>query len=65
MLLIGILLICIGLLLVIRPAFVWALTESWKTGDGTEASSLYLISTRLGGVLCTLAGLGAIVAYWL
>ncbi|WP_341278901.1 DUF6199 family natural product biosynthesis protein [Paenibacillus sp. FSL H8-0537] len=65
MLFIGILLICIGVLLVVRPAFVWALTESWKSNDGTEASSLYLLSTRLGGVLCTLAGLAAIIAYWL
>ncbi|ANY68114.1 hypothetical protein BBD42_17740 [Paenibacillus sp. BIHB 4019] len=65
MLFIGIILICIGLLLVVQPAFVWTLTESWKSNDGTEASSLYLISTRLGGVLCTLAGIGAIIAYFI
>ncbi|MGG4143750.1 DUF6199 family natural product biosynthesis protein [Paenibacillus algorifonticola] len=65
MLFIGILLLCCGLLMVVRPAFVWSLTESWKSNNGTEASNLYLVSTRFGGVLCTLAGLAAIIAYLL
>ncbi|SFF11092.1 hypothetical protein SAMN04487969_11463 [Paenibacillus algorifonticola] len=63
MLFIGILLICFGLLLAVRPALAWSLTESWKSNDGTEPSSLYPLSTRFGGILCTLAGLGAILAY--
>ncbi|WP_261807831.1 DUF6199 family natural product biosynthesis protein [Paenibacillus sp. N3.4] len=32
------------------------------SNDATEPSDLYLMSTRLGGVMCMLAAIGCIVA---
>jgi hypothetical protein len=61
MVILGILLILAGLTMLIRPAAVWALAESWKSNDATEPSDLYLFSTRFGGGMCTLAGLAALI----
>lgn len=44
-----IVLIAIGLLMLLGPGAVWAVTESWKSSDGTEPSDLYIFSTRIGG----------------
>jgi hypothetical protein len=52
-----------GLLMIIRPHLIWAITESWKSNDATEPSDLYVWSTRCGGILCTLAGFGGIFTY--
>ncbi|MEI7026193.1 DUF6199 family natural product biosynthesis protein [Paenibacillus sp. y28] len=59
----GILLIIIGLFMLIRPQTMWVITESWKSSDATEPSGLYKLSTRIGGGLFTLAGIGAMVAF--
>ncbi|MEZ4728671.1 MAG: hypothetical protein R3E79_16175 [Caldilineaceae bacterium] len=61
--LLAILLVLVGLLMILRPAIIWSITESWKSADATEPSDVYSWATRFGGILCTLAGLGAIVAY--
>lgn len=57
-------LILFGLLMLLKPPIIWSITESWKSNDATEPSDLYLWSTRFGGVMCTLAGLGGILAVW-
>lgn len=54
-----------GLLMIIKPSIVWALTESWKTDDGSEPSDLYNLSIRIGGVFCFIAGSGGVIAFWL
>ncbi|WP_284641703.1 DUF6199 family natural product biosynthesis protein [Paenibacillus silviterrae] len=59
---IGVLLVLIGLLMMVKPSVLWAVTESWKSGDATEPSVLYLWSTRLGGALMTVAGAAAVAA---
>ncbi|SDD17729.1 hypothetical protein SAMN02799630_02327 [Paenibacillus sp. UNCCL117] len=59
---ISVLLICFGLLMLIRPQAVWALNEKWKSSDATEPSDLYVWSTRFGGALCLLAGAGGLFA---
>ncbi|WP_159881906.1 DUF6199 family natural product biosynthesis protein [Paenibacillus puerhi] len=58
MIIVFLLLAGFGLLMLLRPQALWALTESWKSADATEPSDLYLWSTRFGGIICLLAGLG-------
>lgn len=61
MIILSILLILFGLLMIVRPGAIWTITENWKSNDATEPSNLYILSTRLGGVMFTLAGVGGIV----
>ncbi|TXC92720.1 hypothetical protein FS935_00475 [Metabacillus litoralis] len=61
----GILLITIGVTMIVKPSILWILTESWKSNDGTEPSSLYKWSTRFGGIMITIAGIGSIIIYLL
>ena len=49
-----------GVALVWKPEFFYELTESWKH-DGGEPSDWYLLSTRFGGVMCALVGIGGII----
>lgn len=64
MLFLGLILIIVGLVMLIKPDVFWSITESWKSNDGTEPSDLYLLSTRIGGVLFTIVGIGgAIVSF--
>lgn len=62
MFLIYILLAVVGLLMIIKPSLIWTITESWKSNDATEPSQLYMWSIRFGGVLCTLAAVGGVIA---
>ncbi|WP_341538289.1 DUF6199 family natural product biosynthesis protein [Paenibacillus pinisoli] len=58
----SIVLLPMGLVMLIQPQWIWAISEEWKSNDATEPSDLYLLSTRLGGVVSTLVGLGGIIA---
>ncbi len=51
MILMAVLLILAGAVMVVWPSAVWAFSESWKSSDATEPSDLYLVSTRIGGVI--------------
>lgn len=62
MIILGIILIVVGILMLVRPTVVWSITESWKSNDATEPSTLFKLSTRFGGVMCTLVGVGVIIA---
>ena len=60
----GVLLAALGITMLVSPRFFFELTESWKHDGGAEPSSLFLSSTRFGGVMCTLAGIcGMIVPF--
>ncbi|TJY43077.1 hypothetical protein E5161_04050 [Cohnella pontilimi] len=63
MIFLAVVLVLVGVLMLIRPNMIWTITESWKSSDATEPSSLYVFSTRFGGVMVTLAGIAGIVAY--
>jgi len=53
----GIILGVIGLsLVVVPPARVWALTEKWKTKDGSQPSKGYAVLIRVLGVIFALVG---------
>ena len=60
----GLALTVMGITMLVNPRFIFELAESWKHSGGTEPSNLFLISTRFGGVMCTLAGIcGLVVAF--
>lgn len=65
MIILCILLFLFGLLMILRPTIIWFLLESWKSNDATEPSDMYIISTRFGGILCTLAGAGGVIALFI
>ncbi len=50
------LLFVIGIVMVSRPNLFWMITESWKFNQQTEPSSLYLFSTRFGGIIFMIIG---------
>ncbi|WP_407270188.1 DUF6199 family natural product biosynthesis protein [Radiobacillus sp. PE A8.2] len=62
MILLAIFVLAAGVLMLFKPSLVWEITESWKSNDGTEPSDFYIFSTRFGGVMCTLAGIGGVIA---
>lgn len=61
MFLLGIILMIIGVTMIVKPSVIWFIQESWKSNDSTEPSSLYIGSTRFGGIMMTLAGIGGVV----
>ncbi|MBB6451734.1 hypothetical protein HNQ94_000155 [Salirhabdus euzebyi] len=61
MILLSIFLLVIGLIMVIKPSIVWLITESWKTNDASGPSDLYNWSTRFGGVMFIISGIGVMV----
>ena len=62
MLFLGIFLLLFGLLMLVSPNTFYLITEGWKSDYATEPSSLYVWSTRFGGIMFTLVGGGGIVA---
>ncbi|MEC1525463.1 hypothetical protein P9D43_26035 [Neobacillus niacini] len=61
MLALGIFFILIGLLFIIVPSFIWWISESWKSNDGTEPSGLYLWTTRFSGMIILIVGIGTVI----
>ena len=64
MLLGGIFLLLAGVLMLCFPGVIYELTESWKSNASGEPSGLYRISTRIGGMACTLVGLAGIITHF-
>ena len=58
--LLGIVLIFWGLVMLCFPDLVYELTESWKSHRSAEPSDIYRFSTRFGGVMCILVGIGGL-----
>lgn len=50
-----------GAALIWKPEFFYELTERWKHDGGGEPSKSYLLSTRFGGVMCVLVGIGGMI----
>lgn len=52
----------VGIFMILKPEIIYDITESWKNNRSGEPSDLYLLSTKIGGVLCLLLGVaGAII----
>jgi uncharacterized membrane protein YidH (DUF202 family) len=60
--LIGILFVVFGVVIFIKPIWLWQLTEKWKTYSADEPSDYYIIITKISSVLCVLAGVFFVVA---
>ena len=54
-----------GAALIWKPQVFYELTESWKHDGGSEPSNLYILSTRFGGVMCALVGIGGMVCVFI
>lgn len=50
-----------GVVMLLRPEWVWMVTERWKSEDASQPSDLYLSSLRVGGAFCILAGITGVV----
>ena len=57
----GILFIIFGIFIVLKPEFVWQLTESWKSYRAVGASDLYIKTQKIGGIAFIIFGLFLIV----
>ena len=58
----GILLLIVGLFLYLFPETYWKLTEQWKSYYADEPSDFYLKTTKFGGILFAIVGVGFIIA---
>ena len=59
------LLTAFGIAVTWKPEVFYELTESWKHDGSGEPSKSYLLSTRLGGVMCALVGIGGMICAFL
>lgn len=52
----------VGIFMILKPEVIYDITESWKNNRSGEPSDLYLLSTKIGGILCLLLGIaGAVI----
>lgn len=61
----GIVFIICGIIMLLKPQWVYMLTELWRSSVAGEPSRLYLLSTRIGGGCVTAVGILAIVVFFL
>ncbi len=61
----GIVLIVLGAMMLCGPKVFYQITQGWKNDSDAEASHLFIISTRVGGVLFVIAGVAAAVGQFL
>jgi len=50
-----------GILIFLKPEWLWALTEQWKSYAADGPSDFYILSTKISGVLFTVFGVVALV----
>ena len=58
---IGIIIFAIGMFYFLKPGLLWKLTEEWKSDRADEPSELYLIDTKISGILFALFGIIIII----
>jgi hypothetical protein len=59
----SIILVVLGIIMILKPGFFYEIAESWKNHTSSAPSDLYLFSTRLGGVICLLVGIGGLAVF--
>lgn len=52
----------VGVVMIVKPEFIYELTESWKSYSESEPSKAYLLWTRLTGIVFLLVGVVGAVA---
>ncbi len=50
-----------GILIFLKPEWLWALTEQWKSYAADGPSDFYILNTKIGGVLFAVFGVVALV----
>lgn len=50
-----------GILIFLKPEWLWALTEQWKSYAADGPSDFYILSTKISGVLFTVFGVVALL----
>ena len=50
--------IIVGILMVAKPHLVFEITQAWKSNGSAEPSKAYIRTTRFGGIMFLLVGVG-------
>ena len=58
----GIVLAIVGIIMLVNPKLFYDITEGWKNNSSAEPSELFIFSTRFGGVMFLVVGIGVTVA---
>ena len=57
-------LLSVGAIVFGFPDAVYELTESWESNFSGELSKLHRWNTRIGGIVCALAGFGGVLSFF-
>jgi len=57
LLFLGVLLSVVGLIMLVKPKIIWAITEKWKSEGAEDPSFIYIVSIRLGGLICAVVAI--------
>ena len=60
---IGIVLLCIGILVIFFPGVLYELTQSWKNDSFSEPSRIYVVSARIGGAILVVVGIVSLLLH--
>ena len=58
---VGILFLIFGVLIFLKPDWVWKLTEQWKSYCADEPSDFYIKTTKMGGIIYILLGIAMMI----
>ena len=61
----GIFLLFVGLIMTVSPTAWFELTQSWKSYSAADPSDLFIIVTRIGGVIFLLAAVAAFIVQFI
>lgn len=63
MILAGLLLVAAGVLCILKPEWVWKISESWKSSRADGPSEWYEAHTRLAGIVFLFIGLFSLIVF--
>lgn len=47
----GVIFALVGLLMLLKPDCIWSISEEWKSDSADGPSDLYVLSTKIGGIV--------------
>ncbi len=47
----GVVFALVGLLMLLKPDCIWSISEQWKSDSADGPSELYVLSTKIGGIV--------------
>ncbi len=60
-LLLGVVFLILGFLMIFEPKVFFNITQGWKNNSDTDPSSIFILSTRFGGIMFVIAGIVAVI----